>query len=190
MTGVPSWRVKERVERFKEIVEIVDAMLRNDETTYEGKYYQIEQSILLPRPLQTPRPKLTIAARGAKTLKIAARYGDSWNSLPRKASSSKEALESTRMNNEIISEHAQEIGRDPNEIVRSLGMGWTPDKPYDSMGAFYDFVGKYLDAGINEFILGFLPSKWDIEIPFQIIADENLLEGIAQEAIPNIRRWE
>ena len=187
MTGVPRWRVKERVERFKEIVEILDAMLRNEETTYEGKYYQIEQSILLPRPLQKPRLKITIAALGEKTLKIAAQFGDSWNSLPHGTSSSEEAVEMTRKRNELISLHAEKFGRDPKGIVRSLGMGWTSDKPYDSMGAFYDYVGKYVEAGINEFILGYLPSKWDFDIPFQIIKDEDLLERIALEAIPNIR---
>ena len=36
MTGIPDWPPKERVDRFREAVEIVDQLLRNPETSYEG----------------------------------------------------------------------------------------------------------------------------------------------------------
>ena len=39
MTGVEIWSIKERVQRFQEVVEIVDLLLRQDTTTYQGRYY-------------------------------------------------------------------------------------------------------------------------------------------------------
>lgn len=189
MTGVPKWPVQERVERFREFVEIIDQMLRYEETTYEGKHYQIENSMMLPSPIQEPRPKLTIAAHGAKTLKIAAQYGDSWNSLAGRVASSKDAINVTRERNEKLSEHAISFGRDPDKIVRSLGIGYTPDRPYESLGAFYDFIGRYIDAGINEFVLGYEPTRVDFDLPIEIIDSMDVLEKIATEAIPKIRQW-
>jgi hypothetical protein len=40
MMGIPTWDNAERVERFGEYVEIVEHMLSNTETTYEGRYYR------------------------------------------------------------------------------------------------------------------------------------------------------
>ncbi len=73
MMGVPNWTPKERVDRFGEYVEIVDQMLSNEVTTYKGRYYEIEGAVMNPRPVQSPRPPLTIAAMGPRMLKLTAR---------------------------------------------------------------------------------------------------------------------
>jgi alkanesulfonate monooxygenase SsuD/methylene tetrahydromethanopterin reductase-like flavin-dependent oxidoreductase (luciferase family) len=74
MTGIPNWRPGQRVARFREYVEIVDQLLRNEVTTYEGRYYTIKDAVMSPRPLQKPRPPITIAAQRPRMLKMAARY--------------------------------------------------------------------------------------------------------------------
>ena len=76
-TGAPDWNPPERAARLREVVEILDQMLRNEVTTYQGHYYQIESAEMHPAPLQRPRPPLTLAALGSKSLKTAARYADS-----------------------------------------------------------------------------------------------------------------
>ena len=58
----------ERVQRFSEVVEIVDNLLRNETTTYQGHYYQIKEAMMHPSPIQKPRPTFTIATAGKKTL--------------------------------------------------------------------------------------------------------------------------
>src|SRR5581483_10846724 len=62
MMGIEDWGGRERVARFREYVEIVDRLLTSDETTYRGRYYQVDRAVLLPRPVQSPRPPLVIAA--------------------------------------------------------------------------------------------------------------------------------
>ena len=52
MTGTPDWLSKERVDRFREVVEIVDLLLRNPETTYTGHYYQIRGQSLTRCPFR------------------------------------------------------------------------------------------------------------------------------------------
>src|SRR5438067_3207543 len=44
------------VGRFREAVEIVDRLLRQDVTTYEGKHYQLREAPFRPPPVQKPRP--------------------------------------------------------------------------------------------------------------------------------------
>lgn len=64
MMGIPNWEPKERVARFREYVEIVDLLLSNETTSYDGTYYQIKGAVMNPRPIQQPRPPLVIAALG------------------------------------------------------------------------------------------------------------------------------
>jgi F420-dependent oxidoreductase-like protein len=160
----------ELVGRFREAVEIVDLLLRQDVTTYAGQYYQLREAPFRPRPVQQPRPPLTLGAHRSKMLAIVARYADRWNSHG--------SVEEIGRRNTILDEHCAAIGRDPNTIIRSL-YGWStllPTDPWQSVDAFHQVVGSYREAGINEFI---------IDAP----RDDQLgvLERVAAEALPKLR---
>src|SRR4030042_6524491 len=43
MTGVPRWEPRERSERYREFVEILYRMMNYEVTTYQGKYYNIQE---------------------------------------------------------------------------------------------------------------------------------------------------
>ncbi len=178
MTGIDDWPFSERVARFQEVVEIVDQLLCNEVSSYRGRYYQLKDTAMLPRPVQQPRPPLTIAAHGPKMLKIAARHGDAWSSMGGFNLSPEEMLALTSQRNEALDEHCAEAGRDPSTLRRSLLL-WPPirEMVYESVDAFTDIVGQYREAGINEFILAY-PWK-DEQLP--------VFERIAAEAIPKLR---
>ena len=149
MTGIPDWDPPERAARLREFVEILDheildQMLRNEVTTYHGRYYRVEGAEMHPAPVQKPRPPMMVAALGPKTLKTAARYADSWNTLADPGQSAQQVLETTRQRNEMLDEYCTQIGRDPGEISRSL-LAWPfmPETPFDSDDAFHDLVGRY-----------------------------------------------
>src|SRR5215218_8785056 len=52
----------ERVARFREAVEVVDLLLRNDVTSFDGAHYRLRDAPFRPAPVQRPRPPLTLAA--------------------------------------------------------------------------------------------------------------------------------
>ncbi len=171
MFGLEFYETAERVGRFKEAVEIVDSLLRNPETTYEGRYYQLHQARVKPGPVQKPRPPLVLGAHGPRMLGIIARHADTWNSHGTTAEIADR--------NRILDEHCARIGRDPKEIVRSVYY-WVPrseDDPWASVDAFHDVVGRYREAGINEFI---------IDHPRDEQLD--LCERVAAELLPGLRR--
>jgi alkanesulfonate monooxygenase SsuD/methylene tetrahydromethanopterin reductase-like flavin-dependent oxidoreductase (luciferase family) len=183
MTGVEVWSTSERVGRFREVVGIVDAMLRQDTTSYQGRYYQVTEARLRPASLQKPRPPLTIAAIGQMTLKVAAQYADTWNTYGGWNLSPQQALETIRQRNELLDGYCAKIGRDAGEIRRSLLAGITADTPFASLGAFHDFVGRFQEVGITEFIFYYdYPA-----LPPDKCMDRAMLERIATEAIPAIR---
>ena len=81
MMGLPGWSNKERVERLGEYLEVLDLLLRQTETSYEGAYYRIDGAVMNPLPLQKPRPPIMVAAMGPKMLRTTAQHADIWNSM-------------------------------------------------------------------------------------------------------------
>ena len=186
MTGIPNWGPRERSERYKEFVEILDHMLKEDVTTYPGKYYNIQEAILRPRSIANPRPVLSVAAHGPKALRLAARYGDAWNSyFPGKDLTPKQSSDIIRQRYEMLCEFALESGRDPEQIGRTFIFGWSSDGLFRSMDAFSDAIGRYSEAGITDFCFVYAPGldSWKD----QTITTEDLLQRIALDAIPALR---
>jgi len=170
MYGIDFPSPDQLIGRFEEAVEIVDSLLRNEVVTFKGNHYSLHDAEFRPGPVQRPRPPLTIGAHGPRMLKLCARYADAWNSFG--------SVDEIRARNRILNEKCEEVGRDPGEIVRSLYV-WrakADDDPWDSIDAFQDVVGRYREAGINEFIID---QPRDEQIP--------VLERAAQEVIPAIR---
>jgi alkanesulfonate monooxygenase SsuD/methylene tetrahydromethanopterin reductase-like flavin-dependent oxidoreductase (luciferase family) len=195
MTGLPNWADSERARRFREYVAIVDQMLSNPKTSYRGRYYQIEEAVMNPLPVQKPRPSLTLAAHGPTTLKIAARYADSWNSFGKFHASTEKVTALTRDRNKMLDDFCAAQGRDPKTLRRSFLSGLSNDKPFVSLQAFHDFVGVYREAGINEFIFYWLPEGGHPVMPEkgvngECIINRDTLELIATDAIPAIRAKE
>ena len=52
----------ESVARYREGIEQVDRLLREEGVTHRGRFHTIENTTSLPRPTQTPRPKFYVAA--------------------------------------------------------------------------------------------------------------------------------
>jgi hypothetical protein len=97
----------------------------------------------------------------------------------------KQCSDHTRKCYEMLCEFASEGGRDPAQFVRTFLFGWTSDGPFHSMEAFYDTIGRYSEAGINDFCFIYSPG---IDIwKDQSINSEDLLHKIAFDAIPAIR---
>lgn len=181
--GIPNWSNKERVARFSEYVEIVDQLLSNENTSYEGKYYAVNNAVFAPRPLQKPRPPITIAAMGPVMLKRTARYADTWNSLSF-AKSFEEQLEETRARIELIDGHCSALGRDPGSLRRSYLMFDAHSrasggmiKYYESGEIFADMVRRVVALGISEIGLYF-PMREE-QLP--------MLETISREVIPQLK---
>lgn len=181
--GIPNWSNKERVARFTEYVEIVDHMLSHETTTYEGDYYQVNNAVMNPRPLQKPRPPITIAAMGPVMLKKAARYADNWNSLSF-AQTFDEQIEETRGRVALIDDACKAIGRDPASLRRSYLMFDAQARPsggrikyYESEDVFVDWVRRVTDLGMSE-----------IGVYYPMLAEQlPMFEAIARNVFPALK---
>jgi alkanesulfonate monooxygenase SsuD/methylene tetrahydromethanopterin reductase-like flavin-dependent oxidoreductase (luciferase family) len=183
MLGIPNWEPKERVARFGEYLEIVDRLLSNERSSYEGRYYRIKDALMNPRPVQRPRPPLVVAALGPAMLRHAARRADTWNSLSF-AKSVDAQLAETADRVKRMEDACAEVGRDPATLRRSYLMFDPTSRAsggrlayYESESAFVDMAGRLRELGMTE--LGvYFPA---------VAAQRPVFERIARDVLPKLR---
>lgn len=83
MFGYSLLPVAERFKRFEEGLQIISRLMRSDQPVdFDGRFYQLHQAVLLPRPLRPGGPPIVIGGNGPRlTLPLVARYADEWNAV-------------------------------------------------------------------------------------------------------------
>jgi F420-dependent oxidoreductase-like protein len=113
--GMPFYTVGERLARLDEACQVLKALWTQPKSSFKGRYYQLDDAPLSPKPVQRPYPELMIGGGGEKvTLRITARHADHWNVWG--------GPERLRAKGAILDEHCAAAGRDPKSIVRSANM--------------------------------------------------------------------
>jgi len=103
-----------RVDRFEEAFGIVRRLLAGERVTLHGRYHRVDEVVLLPPPAR--RPRLMIGSSGERMLRIALPHVDAWNTwYDWYGNTAKGFAEG----NARITAAAEEVGRDPTEILRS-----------------------------------------------------------------------
>jgi F420-dependent oxidoreductase-like protein len=108
--GIELPPVGPRVSRFAEMCEVLNLLLRQPQSSFDGRWFQLHEAVCEPKPVQDLLP-LLIGGKGDRMLAITARYADAWNmwSLPDTMAERSAALD----------RQCEAIGRDPAEITRS-----------------------------------------------------------------------
>ncbi|GAB2770376.1 LLM class flavin-dependent oxidoreductase [Streptomyces daliensis] len=178
--GQHPWTARERADHFGEFVPLLDQLLTQDVTSYEGTYYSAHEVRNIPGCVQRPRLPFAVAATGPRGMRLAARYGQAWVTTGDSATNveggtpeaSRAAL--ARQAERLDAACAQE-GRDASEVDRVLLTGFTPDRHLESVDAFADFAGRHAELGFDEIVL-----HWPIP-DSQFAADPAVFEKIATE---------
>jgi alkanesulfonate monooxygenase SsuD/methylene tetrahydromethanopterin reductase-like flavin-dependent oxidoreductase (luciferase family) len=173
--GIPLPEPAERVDRFAEAVELISLLMAHERTTYAGRFYQLDDAPLEPRPIQSPRIPILIAAHRPRMLRIAAAYADQWDTFAAMSDTATDGVE-TELAERIryLDDACRAIGRDPTEIRRST---WAPAAAVlRSEAAYVDFVTRHQ-------VLGFT----DFSTTTPAAAQMPLLRHLAENVIPHLR---
>jgi F420-dependent oxidoreductase-like protein len=138
--GVPYPPVSERFERLEETIQICNQMWSDNDGPYEGKHYQLAETICSPRPLQSPRPPILIGGGGEKkTLRLVAKYADACNLFGSSPADVSHKLD-------VLRAHCDAEGRDYDAIEKTIIGSVDPE------GDVSDFLAQmeeYAKLGID-----------------------------------------
>src|SRR3954453_16124535 len=177
MAGIEDGTARARVARLAEYAEIVDRLLRDEVTTFEGTYYRSDGAIMNPRPIQVPRPPLTIGALGPVMLRHAARLADTWSTLSFKESFDEQVAE-TRLRMAAMDEACAAVGRDSATLGRSYTMYDAGARPrggiytcYESSDRFDEMASRVIELGMDELVLYYPPDERQLPVFERIATD-------------------
>jgi alkanesulfonate monooxygenase SsuD/methylene tetrahydromethanopterin reductase-like flavin-dependent oxidoreductase (luciferase family) len=183
MTGLPNWEPKERVDRFGEYVELVGRLLSQEVTTFEGRYYKVEGSMMNPRPVQAPRPPIMVAGLGQRMMRHAVHHADIWNSLSFLPAFDDQLAE-TRTRCDAIDSLCEAAGREPRTLRRSYTMFDAQARPkggsivyYESTERFIDHVSRVVELGISDVGMYYPLDRKQL----------STFEAIATDVLPDLR---
>src|SRR5690349_19453989 len=107
--GVPFPSMSERFERLEEAIQICLQMWSDNNGPYDGKHYQLTETLCSPMPVSSPRPRILIGGSGErKTLRMVAQYANACNIMG--------SPEDLAHKIDVLRRHCDAVGRDPNEI--------------------------------------------------------------------------
>jgi F420-dependent oxidoreductase-like protein len=164
--GIPLYAPGERIRRFGEACEIIRRLFTQHLTDFDGRYYQLKEARLEPKPIQKPYPPFVIGGGGEQlTLRVVARYADVWNF-------GGGPVETFRHKIAVLHQHCREVGRDPSEIQLSVQVPVT----YDDLPATVQAVQGYVDAGATHLIL-------NLRYPYPA----DIVARLADQVVPAVR---
>jgi alkanesulfonate monooxygenase SsuD/methylene tetrahydromethanopterin reductase-like flavin-dependent oxidoreductase (luciferase family) len=168
--GIPLVSPGEAVRDLAQTCEIARRMWTEDKPfDYNGPSVQLKGAVCEPKPVQRPHPPIMIGGAGDRMLRVVAEHADIWN-YPGPPSPE------FRLRDQVLREQCAAIGRDSDEITRSMQTIVRCDDPA-APAATRALLLEMIDAGVTHIvlaaILGDRPVRW--------LADE-IIEPVLAEA--------
>lgn len=153
----------QRLDQLEEALEVTRSLLYDEETNFDGRYYQLSGAVCAPKPTGTVR--IWVGGRGKKrTPSLAARFADGFNMPYLAADEAAQRLATLR-------EECERHDRDPAEIETSVNVGFYLGRAGEqgppehlaggaltgSSQQAIDHLGAYVDAGLDGVNLAFRP---------------------------------
>jgi alkanesulfonate monooxygenase SsuD/methylene tetrahydromethanopterin reductase-like flavin-dependent oxidoreductase (luciferase family) len=144
--GVPLVSPGVAVRDLSESLSIVRRMWTEVEPfDFEGGSIHLKGAVCEPKPVQKPHPPILIGGAGDRVLRIVAEHADIWN-YPGQPSPE------FQQKNERLVEHCSDIGRDPNEIVRSMQTIVRGDDQ-GTLSATRSLIVEMISSGVTHIVI-------------------------------------
>jgi F420-dependent oxidoreductase-like protein len=143
--GVPYPPLAERFERLEETLRICLQMWDPDDVgPFDGRYYQLAETLCSPLPLSRPHPPIVIGGTGErKTLRLVAQYADACNLFAPSPDFVAQKLD-------VLRRHCDEVGRDPATVRKTILATNNSLSSQGDVGAFAEEMRAYAALGVEE----------------------------------------
>ena len=141
--GIELGSIKDRLDRFEEGMEVIVRLLSDEVVDFDGAHFTITDARCEPKSVQRPHPPIVIGGSGKKrTLAVAARWAQQWDG-------GFAAPEAWQEANDALVGHCERIGRDHNEIDRSIHLAWEAGA---DPAALASKAHEWIDRGADQVI--------------------------------------
>jgi F420-dependent oxidoreductase-like protein len=163
--GVPVVPVAERFERLEETLQICLQMWSDDNGPFDGRHYQLAETLCVPAPISRPHPPILVGGGGEKkTLLLVARYADACNVFGSSPQDVGHKLE-------VLRSHCEDEGRDYDRIDKTV-LAVRP--ALADVDGFLAAAAEYAALGVTE--LEVMPDRHPVEFA----------EQLAEQVLPRI----
>ncbi len=165
--GVPVVPVGERFERLEETLQICLQMWSDDNGPFNGRHYQLAETLCVPQPLSRPHPPILVGGGGEKkTLRLVARYADACNLFGSSPDDVGRKLD-------VLRGHCEAEGRDYDQITKTV-LAVRP--ALADVDGFLTAAREYAALGVTE--IEVMPDRHPVEFTEQI--SERVLPGVTE----------
>jgi len=196
--GIRFDRIGQRMDRLEEGIHVLRALWEEPVANYAGEYFQLDDALCEPKPLQDRVPIWIGGVGERRTLQLVARYAGGWNA-PYLTVADWQRLSG------VLDEWCERVGRDPSQIQRDVNLSFhlaadESDRPraqahfeevfgpagdaFRQRGAIVgtpaeaiDMLADYADAGVDRVNITLRP-PWDWDA----------LHAFSSKVIPELSR--
>jgi F420-dependent oxidoreductase-like protein len=151
--GVPFPPLRERYERLSETIQICFQMWSDDNGPFEGRHYQLAETLCSPPPVSSPRPRVLIGGGGeSKTLRLVATYADACNFIG--------DVDVVAHKVDVLRSHCEQVGRDPADI-EVTALAFVPDDA--GLDTIVRQAEAFAGVGVDSIVVrstGADPTRW------------------------------
>ncbi|MEM1514603.1 MAG: LLM class flavin-dependent oxidoreductase [Thermoproteota archaeon] len=138
--SIPWEEHDDRIDRLGEAILIMKALWTQETVTFHGKYYRINEAVMLPKPLQKPHPPIWVGGNSTKSMELSARLADGWYSLPIAPEKAKESIDFIK---KISGGRKMDFAVTLDEL------------PFDKPDQIIDTIFRYANVGVTYITITF-----------------------------------
>ena len=186
----------ERIARMTDTIRLIrEIWTQESPVTYRGEFYEVEDLILEPKPVQDPHPPILIGGGGEQlTLRAVAKHADRWN-VP--------STDPTEYDHKlsVLRDHCEAIGRSYNEIDKTVVHWVVIDDTNEAAHRRYERLQAETEAGATprdqgrglvgtaDEVIKQLEAYQDLGVDMFIVkppkGDEDTIERFIHEVLPS-----
>ncbi|MFN8372374.1 MAG: LLM class F420-dependent oxidoreductase [Anaerolineae bacterium] len=168
--GTPFPPTGVRFEQLEETLQIAHQMWSDNNGAYNGKHFQLAETLCSPQPVSNPHPPIMIGGTGEKkTLRFVAQYGDACNLFDGMG------WEMVQQKLDVLKQHCADVGRPYEQIEKTTLGSITPKMSRDQI---LEHIRKAADAGVQHMIFN-MPHVHEVKP----------VEMVAKDIIPEVAAW-
>ncbi|MFC6988293.1 LLM class flavin-dependent oxidoreductase [Haloplanus sp. GCM10025708] len=175
--GIPK---EERAGRLAEGVELMNRLWTEENVTFDGEFYSVDDVSITPRPAE--KPDVWVAANARRAVERAARIGDAWFVNPHATVA--EIREQKRQYDAV----REERGEDTDvPVFREAFVAPTRDEAVSAAREHLEAkYQRYIEWGQDEA----MEDQEDLHRSFEELAEDRFVLGTPEEACAEIERYE